>query len=109
MINPTKKPRTLGRGDSLNSGANINAKDKDGFTALMIATFLDRLEVAQLLIQSRSNINLKNKNGDTAISLAKQYSRSAILESLLIHQQYQNLQSSINIKPQLALHSKIKV
>lgn len=52
----------------LASGANVNAKDKDGRTALILAALKGRVEVVQLLLNNGADPNAQDKQGDTAMS-----------------------------------------
>lgn len=45
-------------------GADVNAKNNDGRTALMLTS---NLEIAKLLIDSGADVNAKNNNGGTAL------------------------------------------
>ncbi|MBU4270064.1 ankyrin repeat domain-containing protein [Candidatus Dependentiae bacterium] len=50
---------------------DINAKNKEGWTALMYAAYLGNKNVVELLIKNGAKINEKNKEGKTAYSLLK--------------------------------------
>lgn len=52
-------------------GANINARDTDGDTALIYAVMKGREENIRLLLRLHADANLHDKNGDTALSLAE--------------------------------------
>ena len=52
------------------NGANINLQDKDGFSALMIATDKGYLEIVKFLLENGANINLQDNNGNSALSIA---------------------------------------
>ena len=56
----------------IESGADINAKDKNGWTALMFAARNGYDKIAQLLIKSGADIKAKDRDGKTALSLAKE-------------------------------------
>jgi len=51
-------------------GADINAKDKDGWTPLHHAAIEGQKEVAELLIAKGADINAKKKDGWTPLHLA---------------------------------------
>lgn len=51
----------------IRNGADINAKDKYGDTALMGASREGNLEVVKFLVQKGANINVKNEDGNTAL------------------------------------------
>lgn len=63
-----------GRADAtkllLRGPVNINAKDKDGFTALMMATDQNHVDIAQVLLQKGADVNVRDNSGNTALSLA---------------------------------------
>ena len=54
----------------INSGANLHATDKDGFTPLHFAAGLGHAEVAQVLINSGANLSAEDKYGFTALDVA---------------------------------------
>ena len=65
-------------------GANINAKDKDGKTVLMLAIRCGETDIAKLLIEKGVNINAKdNKYGDTALMIASLRGDTDIVKLLL--------------------------
>jgi ankyrin repeat protein len=51
----------------LSKGANVNAKDVDGFTPLMEASVEGSTEVVKLLLAKGADVNAKNEDGDTAL------------------------------------------
>ena len=55
--------------EAIVNGANVNAKDNTGKTALMLATatWKSRIEVAEVLLKHGANVNNRNKNGHTAL------------------------------------------
>ena len=64
-------------------GANVNEKDEDGDTALMLASRHGYVEVVKTLIENGAKVNIKNNDGDTAMSLAKdEETRRAIIEAV---------------------------
>lgn len=77
---------------TINAGANINAKDKHGYTALMWAVKLDCKETAKILIKSGADIDAQNNQGYTALILGVMHNRIEIVEMLIY------LGADINIK-----------
>ena len=63
----------------LENGAEIDAKDDVGCTALHYAVLTNDLEKAKLLIERGANPNLPNKIKDTALKLAKNKEMRSIL------------------------------
>ncbi len=56
----------------IDSGADLNAADAIGHTALMRATDMDKRDVAAVLLKAKADPNAESQNGDTALSLAIQ-------------------------------------
>ena len=52
-------------------GVDVNAKDKDGGTALMAASAQGHLDVVQALLENGADVKAKGSNGTTALSVAK--------------------------------------
>ncbi len=50
----------------LNAGALVDAADKDGNTALILAATEGRKEVVRLLLARNANLRARDKNGWTA-------------------------------------------
>lgn len=69
----------------LYSGAEINARDEDGWTALMYAArFQKNPDVTKLLLYKGADREIKNKYGLTALMLAAGYSSNSSVVSLLL-------------------------
>ena len=56
--------------DLLRRGADVDARDRHGQTALMLAAHAGHREVAEALIGHRANLNIKAKFGLSALMLA---------------------------------------
>lgn len=71
--------------DLLNSKADVNARDPDGWTALMFASrFSDSEELIDLLLKNGADPKIKNNYGVSALKLASTFSQNPkILKSLL--------------------------
>ena len=55
----------------IKSGANLNAKDNDGKTALMYAVDgIESLDIVKLLINSGADVNIKDNDGENALDHA---------------------------------------
>lgn len=67
--------------EAITEGADINAKDDYGHTALIVAIHFNRLEIAKLLIDSGADLNIKYKYDNTALITA---TYNSALVSLLI-------------------------
>ena len=75
------KPQTTGDTDAeqgykdlanflLENGADINVRDKDGNTALMLAIRSENTEIATFLIENGADVNEKTDSGDTVLMVA---------------------------------------
>ncbi|HQO40181.1 MAG TPA: ankyrin repeat domain-containing protein [Spirochaetota bacterium] len=51
----------------ISQGADVNAKDKDGKTALMLAAEKGESVVIKMLIDAQADVNVKDNNGRTAL------------------------------------------
>ena len=54
----------------LDKGADVNAKDKDGETALMAAALRGHTEIVQFLLNKGADVNAKRNDGTTALMAA---------------------------------------
>ena len=69
---------------AIEQGADVNAKNEYGQTALMwAASSENNLEVAKLLLQAGADANAKNNEGQTALMVAAFYGNSGIAQALL--------------------------
>ena len=69
----------------VNNGADVNAKDEEGVTALTIAAREGCLEVMEFLIVKGGDVNAKDKKGNTALSLASAEKEHGIVQYLKAH------------------------
>ena len=71
---------------SIKDGVDVNAFNKDDQTALMIASNLGNLKMAQLLIEQGAQVNLSSDYGRTALSYAiSGWNRSVKMVELLVN------------------------
>ncbi len=54
----------------IDKGANVNAKDPNGDTALHFAVAYHRPEMVELLLANKANVNVANKEGKTPLNIA---------------------------------------
>lgn len=76
----------------LDGGADINGKDKNGFTALMWASSKGHLEIVKLLLDKGADINARHSHGDIALIMASSEGHLEVVRLLL------NNGSDINAK-----------
>ena len=55
----------------LDRGADVNAKDSGGNTALIWAAWYGCVDVVRLLLDNGADVNVKNNFGDSALALAE--------------------------------------
>jgi len=68
----------------IGAGADINATDKAGYTALMWAVIERKKDEIEELLRTGADVNIKAKDGHTALSLVKRdYIENSPLEQLL--------------------------
>jgi len=67
----------------IEAGANVDAKDEDGWTSLMLAASNGKLGVVKLLLKSDADVNPEDKDGRTALMLAARYGKLDVVKLLL--------------------------
>jgi len=67
----------------LQQGADVNAAQADGMTALHWAAYLDDLEMAKLLVQAKANLMVTNRYGVAPLTLACQNGNAPMVELFL--------------------------
>lgn len=67
----------------LTRGANINARNDKGETALIRASEFGHPKVVDLLIKNRANVNATNNKGETGLIRASTWNRYAVVKLLL--------------------------
>lgn len=67
----------------LRAGANVNAKNAHGWTALEEASCHGQYETARLLIKHRANVNITDRDGHTALHRAAEHNNPSIVKLLL--------------------------
>jgi ankyrin repeat protein len=65
------------------AGANVNASDNNGYTALMRAALNGHTEIARLLIAAGADVNASDNYGWTVLMCAVEYGRTEIVEILI--------------------------
>ena len=71
--------------DFLSEGADIDARDEAGRTALLIATHGNRVEVARALIEAGADVNAKDRIDDSPYLYAGARGHLEILQMALAH------------------------
>jgi len=69
--------------DAIIAGANLDAENQDGDTALIAAAIKNRTEIARLLIDTGANLNRVDRFGSTALMMAARYNHHEIAEILI--------------------------
>ena len=69
----------------LASGAEVNARDKDGWTALMYAArYQNNLNIINMLIEKGAYVRVRNKFNATPLLMAADYSKNPEILSILL-------------------------
>lgn len=66
----------------IEAGANLNAQNSDGNTALLRAACENRAELASVLVKVGAKLDVQNNDGYSALVLAKRRDNKAIVDSL---------------------------
>lgn len=84
---------------NLENGANINVKDKNGWTLLHIATNSRNIKMIEFLINNGANINAQDNDGDTPLHTAVIWQNQEIVKLLIQHNANANIQNNNGITP----------
>ena len=68
----------------LTLGADVNAEDENGQTALMLAAEQGHAETVAALLDAGADLNAKNKNENTALMIAEQNGQTEMVQLLKI-------------------------
>ena len=69
----------------INAGADLNVKDRDGYTALHLAARNKRIEAVELLIKAGADLNTESERGDTPMDEALGYTHNDVVGLLALH------------------------
>jgi ankyrin repeat protein len=83
----------------LDGGGDVNARDCDGDTALMLAAERGHIELVKVLLKNGADVNAANLNGETALMRAAENDRAAAVKLLLAHHANGNAGDIINCTP----------
>ena len=65
--------------------ADVNVKDKRGYTPLHLAAYFGKKEIAELLIAADADVNVKSKRGLTPLDYAIRREKPEITDLLRKH------------------------
>ena len=83
----------------LDRGAAIDAKDREGKTALAKAAEADKLPLIKLLLERGANVNARAVNGSTPLFFAAEQDRGAVVALLLERGADPNLPGRNGVRP----------
>ncbi|ELR51222.1 Fibronectin type 3 and ankyrin repeat domains protein 1, partial [Bos mutus] len=78
----------------IDAGADVNVKDKDGKTPLMVAVLNNHEELVQLLLDRGADANVKNEFGKGVLEMARVFDRQNVLSLLEERKRKQMLKKS---------------
>lgn len=70
----------------LEAGADINAVDEEGWSALMIAADTNSKRMVNLLLEYGADRTIANMNGETPLVYAMNYNRSSVIPLLKVNE-----------------------
>ncbi|MEM4295602.1 MAG: ankyrin repeat domain-containing protein, partial [Candidatus Anstonellales archaeon] len=82
LINSSKNGDIIGVVKAFLNGADVNAKDKYGNTALIWATENNNTDIVELLIKAEVDVNVQDKDGRTALMYAAKHGNTEIVKLL---------------------------
>jgi ankyrin repeat protein len=82
LLTEVKQGHLFATKDLLNKGANVNAKNKDGESPLLVAAAKDLDLIVQVLLENGANVKAKDKDSNTALMLASENGHTEIVELL---------------------------
>jgi len=67
----------------LANGADVNAKQQDGFTPLLEAVHNSQLDMIELLLQRGANVTLAKDDGQTPLAIAQEEGNGEVIDLLI--------------------------
>ena len=83
----------------IKSGADLNVRDSDDWTALHIASRDNHKELAELLIKNGADLNVRDSDGWTALHIASRYNYKELAELLIKSGADVNVRDSDDLTP----------
>ena len=87
----------------LSEGADVNARDNNGLTPLMVVAFLGRVDIVRLLLQKGADVNARDLQGEGALIKASAAGREKIVRLLL------EKGADVNAKELLGINSLLRI
>ena len=78
----------------IKNGADLNLQNNAGLTALMMAAYINKTEIAKALIAAGADLNLQDKFGKTALMRAARWGHTEIVKALIDAHADLNLQDN---------------
>lgn len=83
LLESIKNSETAKAKELITQGADINAKDKLGFTPAILAIIYNNKEIVKLLIDKGIDVNYKNEKGSSLLDFVGSYKQKDIAELLI--------------------------
>lgn len=106
LIKACVKGDVAGATAAIESGADVNVKDKNGFTPLHIASNFGKIGIVKLLVEKGADVNIQSANGDTALAIAGAKGYQEVVDFLKSTSAKPAAQAGPAGKPQKALPAK---
>ena len=96
---PGEASSALSQGFGQGLGGDLNQRDKDRNTPLMLSILFGRADAAKALIEGGAKLDLKNKDGNTALMSAAFLGQTEIVKILLEKGAELEIRSNVGSRP----------
>src|SRR5262247_3374138 len=84
LVEAAARGSVQGVRDLIAAGADLNQRDENGITALIISAYAGNVEIIRVLLAVKANPNVPNNDGETALHSSAAHANSAEIVPLLI-------------------------
>src|SRR5499426_2435582 len=84
LVEAAARGSVQGVRDLIAAGADLNQRDENGITALIISAYAGNVEIVRLLLALKANPNVANNDGETALHTSAAHANSDEIVPLLI-------------------------
>src|SRR5262249_29506446 len=76
LVEAAARGSVQGVRDLIAAGADLNQRDENGITALIISAYAGNVEIVRLLLAVKANPNVANNDGETALHSSAAHANS---------------------------------